>query len=180
MKKVFMILFIAVFTFMICGLEVVRGPYSQMVTDESALIVFRTDGPGSWKILFGTGRTTMDRSADAVPDQKEYWDAWEDNVYLARLTGLAPATRYYFKVVSGSYEYIGIDSMLFTTAPVKGDGNTHFTLFAESDLIYGPSVPWAGSDDSVKVAEMHEVHSPVPEIWLCQGDVEQQEGLMSQ
>jgi len=166
--------------FVAFSLEVVRGPYSQIVTDESALIVFKSDAPASFSVYYGVAPSSMDNSVAAVVDAKNFWDAWEDNVYLARLSGLQPSSRYYYKVVSGSYEYTGIDSMVFTTAPVKGDGNTHFRLFAESDLIYGPSVPWGGSEDSICVAEMHAIHNPVPEIWICQGDVEQEHGCMSQ
>ncbi|OGJ88294.1 MAG: hypothetical protein A2268_05275 [Candidatus Raymondbacteria bacterium RifOxyA12_full_50_37] len=180
MRKVFMIIPVMLCIHPVAGLEIIRGPYSQKVTHESCLIVFQSDISSAFSVHYGTSPSNMNAHADAILDQKESWDAWEDNVYVAKLAGLEPATRYYYKVVSGADEYTGIDSMLFTTAPVKGDGNTHFRLFAESDLIYGPSTPWYGSADSIKVAEMHTVHNPVPELWICQGDVEQQQGCIEQ
>jgi hypothetical protein len=117
----------------------------------------------------------MNLSAEAKLDEKKFWDAREDNVYTADLQGLQPAARYFYKVTGGPSEYTGIDSMQFTTAPVKGDGITPVRLFAESDLIgdLGPNV-------SEKIADFHKIHDPVPEIWICQGDVDQGNGCMSE
>jgi hypothetical protein len=145
-----------------------------MVTHESALIVFRSDSPASFFVYYGTNRNSMNQFCPAELDQKKVWDAWEDNVYITRLEGLQPATRYYFKVSSGSYEYTGIDSMVFTTAPVRGDGNTHFRCMSESDLIANLT-----AGDAQLVADIQTQYNPVPELWIAGGDIEQLRGCMS-
>jgi len=91
---------------------VTRGPYLQMGTPTSVLVRWRTDVATGSRILYGTDPADLTSSVlDATPTTE----------HSLSLTGLAPATRYYYAVGSPTAILAGGDaSCSFQTAPPPG------------------------------------------------------------
>lgn len=90
----------------------VRGPYLQSGTPDSLVVRWRTDVPTDSRVRFGLAPDALDRHVDdpllAVDHQ-------------VLVTGLSPATRYYYSIGSTAQALAGADAdHSFVTAPLPG------------------------------------------------------------
>lgn len=130
---------ITVLTMPLATCEVVRGPYLQMATPDSIVIVWRTEGPSNPVVRYGAAPDALDKTAptdtlttrvsvdiDPQADRPRLYkeppaDAEERgrrrdpstaaNTYQfeARITGLEPNTKYFYAVYDGDSRLAGGD-----------------------------------------------------------------------
>lgn len=90
-----------------------RGPYIQSLTNTSVKIMWRTDVEGDSKVLYGDSPGNLNQSVyiqDTVED------------HIVQISGLQPATTYYYCVITNNIDLAGNDSRhRFLTAPVADD-----------------------------------------------------------
>lgn len=72
--------------------QITNGPVAEYITDSSATIGWSARSSGSMTIKYGTDRTHMNQTAEALPGS-------DGRNYHARLEGLTPSTQYYFQVM---------------------------------------------------------------------------------
>src|SRR5215204_5093058 len=92
--------------------ELVRGPYLQTGTPNSVIIKWRTDEPTNSIVLYGDAPDDLRSVAGSVQSTTEH---------QVRVSGLAPATRYFYSIGSFTERLAGGDSNhFFVTHPVVG------------------------------------------------------------
>lgn len=88
---------------------VTRGPYLQMGTASSQTLRWRTDTASDSRVQFGSAPSTLNSTTDLAGATTEH---------SVTLSGLQPATRYYYSVGSTSTRLAGGDTAhFFETAP---------------------------------------------------------------
>lgn len=95
-----------------------RGPYLQLATETGIVVLWNTAEPSDSVVDFGIGAYTT-RASDAHPVTR----------HAVRLAGLAPGTRYLYRVASGGR--ILRDGLSFTTAKPAGSP-IRFAVFGDS------------------------------------------------
>lgn len=113
------------FSFNLFGQSMVVKPYLQNAEPTSIHIMWETSSDNSTSIEFGTSNslgTTISGSASTGFGASQVHDV--------ELTGLQPATMYYYKTVTGSLES---DVYHFRTPPLKSS-NASFNIVATSDM----------------------------------------------
>ena len=89
---------------------VIRGPYLQTVTPNSVIVRWRTDVATDARVRFGTASGALTSSA-------------QNNVrstnHSVQLTGLTPATRYYYDIGTSAAKLAGNASFSFVSAPTE-------------------------------------------------------------
>ena len=88
--------------------SLLRGPYLQRATPTSVLLCWRTNLPTTSRVVFGPSPQNLPQSVSVGGLRTEH---------RVELTGLLPATRYYYAVGDLS-------------GPIFGDASTHFTTAA--------------------------------------------------
>jgi len=116
------------------GLAILRGPYLQQVTDNSAIVVWTTRNLGSAQVRYSAGGTPTSVNATArlfpASDTGLASDFYQ---YEAHIGGLSAATRYTYDVFMGGADATpGQDSL--TTAPGTGTGSIRFIAFGDSGI----------------------------------------------
>jgi hypothetical protein len=115
--------------------SILRGPYLQQVTDNSAIVVWTTRGLGTAQVRYavsGGATTSVTANARLFP-ASDTGLASDFYQYEARITGLAAATRYTYDVYMGGADATaGQDA--FTTAPTTGAGSVQFIAFGDSGV----------------------------------------------
>jgi acid phosphatase type 7 len=117
------------------GQALLRQPYVQHVTDTSAVIVWTTREAAPGEVWFRqNGGAVLRATAHLRTFTAVYTGLGHDyHQHEARLTGLAPATRYTYGVVTGGVNLTpGHDT--FTTAPPPGQGSVRFIAFGDSGV----------------------------------------------
>lgn len=76
--------------------SITHGPILGHVTTTEINIWGRTARPGEFRIRYGTDANRMDRLSDPVRTTFDH-----DNAAWAKITGLKPGTKYYFRLVAG-------------------------------------------------------------------------------
>ena len=112
MKKIILLCFSTVLCTVAISQQIVRGPYLQVLTPNSIQICWRTDVSTDSRVDFGTslGAQTL-TTTDAAPKIDHF----------VTLTGLSPATTYFYSVGNASQILDGNKpSFRFKTAPVNG------------------------------------------------------------
>ena len=117
------------------GATLVREPYLQQVTANSAIVVWTTRQPGAASVRYSTGGG----ASATVTAQTEVFTAAETGLgfdfyqHEARLNGLAASTRYTYDVFMANVDVTaGQDA--FTTAPPTGTGTVRFIAFGDSGI----------------------------------------------
>lgn len=137
--------------------KVTRGPYLQMGSDTSMTIVWRTDEPTTAKVEYGQREGTLDQRAEAAAPATQH---------EIRITGLTPATRYYYAVGTTDTRLGGGDARhFFVTSPPSG-ARTKFRAWVVGDS--GNGLP---SQAAVRDAMVRDVGDDVPDIYLHLGDM---------
>jgi hypothetical protein len=88
-----------------------RGPYLQKAAPDAVTVRWRTNAPSDGRVKSGTAEGVLTQEVD---------DPAVDTEHEARITGLAPATTYYYSVGSTTEDYASGADFKFTTPPVPG------------------------------------------------------------
>jgi tetratricopeptide (TPR) repeat protein len=133
-----------------------RGPYLQMATDSAVSVRWRTSAPTTERVVFGLSPEALTGAVTTVSMTTEH---------ELRLTGLEPATRYYYAVgTSGDVLAGGDSSFTFRTAP--------------RDAVAAPVRVWVVGDSGapgpivsgVRDAYTEWTGSHETDLWLMLGD----------
>jgi phosphodiesterase/alkaline phosphatase D-like protein len=81
--------------------QITNGPVAEYVSDSNCMIGWSTTVSGATTLLYGTDRTKMTQTAEAVESK-------DGHNHHVRLSGLSPSTRYYFQVLNGRQPISGI------------------------------------------------------------------------
>jgi len=136
--------------------QVTRGPYLQMATDSAITVRWRTSAATTGRVVYGDSPQALTSGVSVVPISTEH---------EVRLTGLTPATRYYYAVG--------------TSAEVLAGGDSSFTFrTAPPDAVAAPTRVWVVGDSgapgpilsSVRDAFSEWTGSQEPDLWLMLGD----------
>jgi len=96
--------------------QLIRGPYLQVATPTSIIIRWRTDVSSRSRVSFGTDPQKFDRTVSDVKLVTEH---------QAQLTGLKPATKYYYSIGALKDTIEGSKDNYFVTLPVAGTQDTY-------------------------------------------------------
>jgi len=88
---------------------ITNGPVAEYVADSSATLGWSVRSAANMSMNYGTDRTRMDQSVDAVASS-------DGRNYHVRLQGLRPGTRYYFQVMQNG-QHVGGVGTFQTVAP---------------------------------------------------------------
>jgi len=91
--------------------QVTRGPYLQACTAGAVTVRWRTNSQSDTWVGYGTSPDTLTSGVS---------DAATTTEHELRLTGLLPATRYYYSVGTSTDALAGDTSFTFVTAPLPG------------------------------------------------------------
>lgn len=139
---------------------ITRGPYLQLGTPASMVIRWRTDTPSSSRVRFGSSPGSLTSLVD---------DASLTTEHVLTLSGLAPATRYYYSVGTTAAVLAGGDLQHhFVTAPLQGTA-TRIWVLGDS----GTANPDARA---VRDAYMSLTGPRHTDLWLMLGDNAYQSG----
>jgi hypothetical protein len=137
--------------------RLLRGPYLQLGTPTSVVVRWRTDLPTDSRVRYGTSPGALNGVAsDPLPATD----------HQVRLSGLSPATRYYYSVGSATQTLSGGVEDTFLTAPPLGVAR-QVRIWAFGD---------AGADDShagqFRVVDSYLAYSGggPADVWLMLGD----------
>jgi phosphodiesterase/alkaline phosphatase D-like protein len=95
--------------------QITNGPVAEYVSDSNCTIGWSTSVSGTMTLLYGTDRTKMTQTAEAVESK-------DGHNHHVRLSGLTPSTRYYFQVLNGREPISGIgtfQTVAQSEAPVR-------------------------------------------------------------
>jgi hypothetical protein len=118
----------------VSGFTLVRGPFLQQITENSAIVVWTTRELGTAEVRYA--RSGVTRSA---PAQTRLYTAAQTGLgydfyqHEARVAGLAAASTYAYDLFMGGTDITpGQDA--FTTAPLSGTGTIRFIAFGDSGV----------------------------------------------
>ena len=142
----------------VAGAEsLVRAPYLQMVTPTSALVVWTTDVPADSLVRYGTSPGALGQVAPSAAAVTQH---------EIPITGLSPATRYYYAVGSAGGTLAGGDvTHYFDTAPPTGSKKK---LRA---WIVGDSGTGNAAQRGARDAMLKHVGRDLPHLFLHVGDI---------
>jgi hypothetical protein len=110
-------------------------PYLQTPTSSSIWVNWRTESSLESKVRYGLSEDNLaSEVSGTTQDLKDPGDSYSKNYYYhsVKLTGLQPATSYYYQVISGSIES---DVYRFRTQPEDGDpGIFRFLILGDHQL----------------------------------------------
>ncbi len=138
------------------GVVLLRGPYLQQGAPTAAVVKWRTDLSTVGKVRFGTAIGTLDKSATESAAGTDHEVA---------ITGLSPATKYFYAIDAGAAQLSG------------GDANTFF-MTAPPPGVAHPTRVWVLGDagtanaalEGVRGVYATETGSKYTDLWLLLGD----------
>lgn len=132
-----------------------RGPYLQVVTSTGITVRWRTDTPTTGRVWFGTNPNNLNQQVSEPASTTEH---------IVSLTGLSPATRYFYAVGQGDVRLAGDVDHAFKTALPAGDTRP-FRIWSLGDF-------GNGTQNQFDVYEQYRkatVSRPA-DVWLWLGD----------
>ncbi len=96
--------------------ELIRGPYLQVATPNSIIIRWRTDVSARSRVSYGVNQKNLDKTESDVNLVTEH---------KIKLTGLTPATKYYYSIGGLKDTLQGNSDNYFSTLPVTGTENIY-------------------------------------------------------
>jgi hypothetical protein len=138
------------------ALAVTRGPYLQLGTQSSIVVRWRTDTATDSRVRYGTSPTELRNVVD---------DAATTTEHVVKLTGLNPATQYYYSVGNSTATLAGNDgNHFFVTAPTPGtEQPTHIWVVGDSGSANAKA-------RAVRDAYLNYKGSRNTDLWLMLGD----------
>ena len=76
----------------IASAQITNGPVAEYIADSSCTVGWSTSIPGNMSLRYGTDRSKMTQTADAVENK-------DGRNHHVELSGLTPNTRYFFQVL---------------------------------------------------------------------------------
>lgn len=134
---------------------VTRGPYLQAVTPSSVVVRWRTNQPTDSRVMFGTRPGQLNQQAN---------DPTPTGEHIVTLTGLQPATKYYYTIGSAAGVLAGDTAQNVRTSPAPGStGPIRFWALGD----FGSYTPnqFAVRDQIARFTANHR-----PDLWLWLGD----------
>jgi acid phosphatase type 7 len=143
--------------------QLVRGPYLQTPTSDSIIIRWRTDLPTESVVNYGTHSQDYPPNVDFTPT----------NEHIVRLTGLTPATRYFYAVGSLTEFLAQGSGCRFVTAPPSGQSvSTRIWALGDSgNLSWGPTNVIPMRDAYYNFTQIRR-----SDLWLLLGDNAYEDG----
>ena len=140
-----------------------RGPYLQTGAPTSTIVHWRTHVTGSSMVRYGDSPAELTESLSNLGNSKEH---------VVTITGLKPATRYYYQVETVTEDgavitsKVGEDCFFETSPPVGSKGKTSIWVLGDSGT---------GNAAARKVyqgfnATFSEGEEPHADVWLMLGD----------
>lgn len=143
------------------GQTVTRGPYLQLGTSTSMVIVWRTDSPTDSRVRYGSAAATLDKSVSGSAKVTQH---------EVTVNGLAPGQVYYYAVGTSSKDLAGgTKGHLFRTSPAAGASRIRFWVAGDSRAAAEP----AGMAYTKKVTEamLTFTGEARPSLFLHTGDM---------
>jgi acid phosphatase type 7 len=134
---------------------VIRGPYLQMATPTSMVVRWRTNVPTDRRVRYGESPASLSRVADGAGMGTEH---------EVRLTGLLPATRYYYSVGTTTAPLAGDASYVIVTPPAPG------TAKPTRIWVIGDAGTASGNQVAVRDAYLGYTGARATDFWLMLGD----------
>ena len=136
--------------------SVTRGPYLQIGTPNSTIVRWRTNVATDSRVSFGVTQGSLSSVAD---------DATQTTEHEVLVTGLSPATKYFYSVGSITQTLAGNDANhFFVTAPVAG------TAVPTRIWVLGDSGTANANAQAVSNAYLNFTGSTHTNLWLMLGD----------
>ncbi|CCH55309.1 Iron/zinc purple acid phosphatase-like protein [Fibrisoma limi BUZ 3] len=137
------------------AVDIIRGPYLQVVTPTSITIRWRTSQPTESRVQFGTSATKLNQE---VSDSKPVTD------HEVVLTNLKPATRYYYTYGATKSTMKADPGQYFQTAPKPGSTEP-VRIWALGDFGNSSATQLGARDAIVRTTQDRR-----PDVWLWLGD----------
>jgi hypothetical protein len=150
------LLFLAITSFS-QSLDIIRGPYLNSVSSTSAVIRWRTEKPTDSKVFISTDRFKVEQ-ASVVSEA-----ALETDHELV-ISGLSPATKYFYSVGANSTKPKMYEDQFLVTAPQVGS-TSPLRIWALGDFGDGSKNQLNCRDAIIKETTDHR-----PDAWLWLGD----------
>ena len=136
--------------------SVTRGPYLQIGTPSSTIVRWRTDVATDSRVSFGTAQGSLTSVAD---------NATQTTEHEVLVTGLSPATKYFYSVGSTTQVLAGNDAnYFFVTSPLAG------TATPTRIWVLGDSGTANTNAQAVRNAYLTFTGSTHTNLWLMLGD----------
>ncbi|GAB3491944.1 hypothetical protein GCM10027341_05510 [Spirosoma knui] len=135
--------------------KITRGPYLQVVTPTSVLVRWRTDQPTDSRVTYGTQSGQFTQQAALAQSTTEH---------LVTLTGLQPATTYYYTIGSTATVLASDATQYVRTAPAAGS-TTPLRIWALGDFGDG-----SANARNVYQAYQNATAAHPADLWLWLGD----------
>jgi len=165
-RLAFSIAIISVFVSTGAAQSVTRGPYLQIGTPNSTIVRWRTNIATDSRVNYGTTQGSLTLSAGSATLTTEH---------EIPLTGLSPATKYFYSVGSTTQVLAGNDSThFFVTSPVTG------TASPTRIWILGDSGTADTNAQAVRNAYLTFTGNTHTNLWLMLGDNAYESGLDSE
>lgn len=134
--------------------KIIRGPYLQMVNQNSIIIRWRTDSLTNSKVAFGLKEGVLDRNAT---------DNALVNEHIVYLSNLQPQSQYYYKIGYNNIIFNGTNQYFITAPFSKTSKKMRFAVYGDSGL---------GSDSQrdINKAFLHHWRNTRPDVMLLAGD----------
>jgi chitodextrinase len=139
-----------------------RGPYLQIATPTSMVIKWRTDSATDSVVRYGTSSSNLSLSTSTVNDVTDH---------EVKLSGLAPATRYYYSIGDTSGALAGDASYTFVTSPIPD------TDKATQIWVIGDAGTATSEQADVRDAYKNNLGSFGTDLWIMLGDNAYEDGL---
>src|SRR5918999_3673995 len=138
------------------ALTVTRGPYLQLGTQSSIVVRWRTDTATDSRVRYGASPTDLRNVVS---------DAASTTEHVVKLTGLNPATQYYYSIGNSTATLAGGDgNYFFVTAPTPGtEQPTHMWVVGNSGMANAKA-------RAVRDAYLNYKGSRNTDLWLMLGD----------
>ena len=121
---VYLLILLGLLTPVAWGQSIIRGPYLQQQTDQSIIVRWRTDVATDSVVRYGTNSTSLNLSSSESGTTTEH---------TVLITGLSPATEYFYSIGNSAGTIAGDASYHFGTSPVPGDAaNTRVWVIGDS------------------------------------------------
>ena len=133
-----------------------RGPYLQKAAPSAMTVCWRTSLPSGGRVRYGTVANALTAFADE--------QAGVRTDHTVRLTGLAPGTRYYYRVESAGLTLAGGPGYFFTTPPATGSAGPHRVW------VLGDAGTNSAAQRAVRDAFISHHNSRPAGMWLMLGD----------
>ncbi len=133
---------------------ITRGPYLQMLTSNSIIVRWRTDVATNSRVHYGTALSYGTFKSDALSTKE----------HIVTLTGLTPATKYFYSIGTTTYTLQGNASNYFKTAPLVGS-TAPVRIWATGDFGTGTT-----SQATVRDAFANYTASSPADFWVWMGD----------